>query len=61
MSRYLAAAASLAATLPYTAQAHQGDHGHAAPTHALTSTDHLSVLVLLAVVVALVTLLWARR
>ena len=60
MSRFPAIAAALT-LLPLIAQAHQGDHSHVAPTHGLTSVDHLSVLVLLGVVVALLAFVWARR
>ena len=60
MSRFPAIAAALT-LLPLTAQAHQGDHSHVAPTHGLTSVDHLSALVLFGVVVALLAFVWARR
>ena len=53
--------ATLAAVFPGVALAHPGDHGAVAPTHALTSVDHVAVLLAVAVVAGLAYTIWVRR
>ena len=52
---------ALSSVLPMPALAHTGDHSHVPPTHALTSVDHLAVLITVVVVAGLAATIWARR
>ncbi|MFV0410982.1 MAG: hypothetical protein ACK5LJ_15170 [Paracoccus sp. (in: a-proteobacteria)] len=64
MSRFFAIAASFVAALPMIAQAHPGaphSHAPADPVMASSSTEHLSMIVLLGLVVTLTTMLRAAR
>lgn len=52
---------ALAALLPTAALSHPGNHSDVAPTHALTSVDHLAVLIAIVAVIGLAATIWARR